>query len=401
VILMSKFSRPILALFLIVAVNSACSKSAAPMSPTSATPLTSAAVIAEETSLSSADGARAQSAGVVAEWAANHGWAMLTDGLEVEGADVMTSVTGVCPTVVITVRGVPVTVNSATVFATGTTCAGLVAGARVAVRGVLTVTGTALSVVATRIGLEGATGTTPAPTGTKVAGTVTSILGKCPALIISLQGVVGNVITTATTVFDASGGCAAVAVGTEVTAFGTRNAVGYLIATHIEMNDDGEAGGGGGGGGGNGGGGKKVKVNGEGVIGSITGGCPTVTMVITGARVQTTATTEFINGSCTTLRSGTKVKVAAETQADGSYAAMRVEIVRSPGKPVAGDGKVDSVSGACPTMTMMVRGYTVRTSATTTFSGGTCASIGAGTHVDVTGVADETGVDATSVAIKR
>jgi hypothetical protein len=78
-----------------------------------------------------------------------------------------------------------------------------------------------------------------------------------------------------------------------------------------------------------------------------------------------------------------------------------VEILRSPGKPISGDGKVDSVSGGCPTVTMMVRGYAVRTSATTTFSGGTCASIGSGTHVDVTGVADDTGVDATSVKIKK
>jgi hypothetical protein len=392
---MSKFSRPILALFLIVAVSSACSKSAAPMSPTSATPLSSASVIAEETSLASADGARAQSAGVVAEWAAARGWATVADGLEVEGTDVMTSVTGVCPTVVITVRGVPVTVNSATVFATGSTCAGLVAGARVVVRGVLTVTGTALSVVATRIGLEAATGTTPPPTGTKVEGAVTSILGTCPSLIISLQGVVGNVITTSTTVFDPTGGCGLVAVGQNVEAFGTRNAVGYLVATHVGI-DDGDDGDGGG----NGGGGKK-KVSGEGTVGAITGACPTLTMVITGARVQTTAATEFKNGSCTTVRSGTKVKVDAETQADGSYAAMKVEILRSPGKPVSGDGRVDSVSGGCPTLTMMVRGYSVRTSATTTFTGGTCASIQPGTKIDVTGTVDDTGVDAMSVAIKR
>jgi Domain of unknown function (DUF5666) len=185
-----------------------------------------------------------------------------------------------------------------------------------------------------------------------------------------------------------------VAVGQRVKAFGTRNAVGYLIATHVAIDDDDDGEGGGTGGG-------KKKVSGEGTVGAITGACPTLTMVITGARVQTTATTEFKNGSCATVRPGTKVKVDAETQADGSYAAMKVEIVRSPGKPVSGDGKVDSVSGACPTLTMMVRGYSVRTSATTTFTGGTCASIKSGTRIDVTGTADDTGVDATAVAIKK
>src|SRR6266542_3557977 len=96
-------------------------------------------------------------------------------GLVVEGTDVITAVTGTCPTIVVTIRDTPVTVNSSTVFGTGTTCAGLIVSATVHVTGVLTFgTGGAASVAATNISLDGGV---VAPATEAVTGTVASFTG--------------------------------------------------------------------------------------------------------------------------------------------------------------------------------------------------------------------------------
>lgn len=388
------------ALLLSALVTTACAEDPTRLSLSGPSPVGTAAASPSGVNSSSGidadlSGGAVQDPGVIAEWAASRGWAAAADGLEVEGTDTITAVSGLCPAVVITVRGVPVTVTGSTAYTGGTTCAALVAGARVHVRGVLSVAGGVLSVVATRLGVDSAPGPTPGPgTRVEVEGTVAGTTGACPALTITLQGTAGVVVTSATTVFDPTGSCGLIAVGKKIEAVGTRNAAHQLVAAKVEVDDDDGEGGGGGGG-------EKKKVNGEGTIGAITGACPTLTMVITGARVQTTAATEYINGGCATLRSGTKVKVHAETQPDGRILAERVETLRAPGRSISGDGEVSRVSGACPVLTMTVRGYPVRTSATTTFTGGTCESIRPGTKIDVTGTADDTGVDATKVEIKR
>ena len=72
--------------------------------------------------------------------------------INVEGKGVITAVTGTCPAVVLTISGIPVTVDANTVFAVGQTCGQLAANQQIQVRGVLTVTGTTLSVVEQRIG---------------------------------------------------------------------------------------------------------------------------------------------------------------------------------------------------------------------------------------------------------
>ena len=48
-------------------------------------------------------------------------------------------------------------------------------------------------------------------------------------------------------------------------------------------------------------------------------------------------------------------------------------------------GRVAAVSGTCPALTFAVSEATVTTTAATTFSGGTCAQVVNGVHVEVTG----------------
>lgn len=325
-----------------------------------------------------------------AEWATQHGWSTAADGLVVEGTDVITAVTGVCPSPTITVRGVPVAITATTTFTAPAACAALTVGTSVKVTGLLTFTATGFSVTATNIAIP--SGSPVAPGSVKVEGTVASVAGLCPALTITLEGAGGVVVTSLATVFDPSTLCSSIAPGAKIEAVGSRNATGQLVATKVELDEDDDDN--------TGGGGAKKKVGGEGVVGAITGACPTLTLVITGNRVQVTAATQFSGGTCASLREGTQVKVDAEVQPDGSILAEKIEIQRIPGKPVSGDGKVDTVDGLCPTLTISVKGVTVTTSAATVFTGGTCASITPGTHIDVTGAYDGVSVTATAVAIR-
>src|SRR5262249_15635931 len=77
-------------------------------SPLNAAPETTAAtpVIDRSTVVGSA----------AADWAVNSGWNVTAEGQMVEGSAVITAVDGACPNLVITVRGVPVTINSGTMF---------------------------------------------------------------------------------------------------------------------------------------------------------------------------------------------------------------------------------------------------------------------------------------------
>jgi hypothetical protein len=248
------------------------------------------------------------------------------------------------------------------------------------------------------------TGWAAAADGLVVEGTdtITAVSDACPTKVITVRGV--PVAVTATTTFTAPMTCEALAVDTTVTvtALLTFSATGLTVtATNIapagaDGGSDGETGEPGTGGPGSG-----KKARGEGVIGAITGSCPTLTLVITGTRVSTTATTEYVNGTCDTLRPGTKVTIDGELKPGGTATAEKIEIHRVPGRPVSGDGVVGQATGTCPSLTLMVRGVTVMTSSATTFTGGSCEDIKPGTDIDVTGDYDGSSVGATAVHIKR
>jgi len=295
----------------------------------------------------------------------------------VEGTDIITAVSGTCPNAVITVRGIPVSVNAATVFQAGSSCNALASGQRVGVRGVLTFAGGAISVLATRIHIEDAPERGP-NNRAEVKGTVATVTGLCPAVTITLQGIPGTIMTNAATAFSPVGGCARIAVGTEIEAKGTLTAARQLTASELEIEDGDDEG--------------RRRIEGEGNVGNLDGMCPTLSMIIRGIRVTTTASTVFENGACTDLRPGTKVIVQGQTQPNGNVIATLVRITEQPGRGgqnlVEGEGRVTSVQGTCPALTFVVQGQTVRTTAETQFQGGRCSAIRPNTKVDVRGFRD-------------
>ena len=246
-------------------------------------------------------------------------------------------------------------------------------------------------------------------TGLVVEGTdtITAVSGSCPTKSITVRGV--PVALTATTTFTAPITCASLAadMAVKVTALLTYTASGFTVtATNVgpagdggedgDDDDDDESGTPG-----TGGGGKKAR--GEGVIGAITGSCPTLTLIITGTRVSTTGSTTYENGSCETLRQGTKVTIDGELRPGGTAVAEHIIIRSVPGNKLSGDGRVDSVdeSTSCPALTFTVRGVKIVTGAATAFTGGECADLRRGSHVDVTGDYDGTELTASAVHIRK
>jgi len=319
---MRKFRVSALLAFLAAAVASGACSDGALRSPAGPSPLTAAS---EATAAAPAVDRTAVVGPDAADWAVNRGWSTAADGLMVEGSDVATAVTGTCPDRVITVRGVPVVVNSGTMFGPGISCSTLAAGMTVHIRGLLTVTAGAYSVIATAMSVD-----QPPTAGSGPGG------------------------------------------GSET-------------------------------GGSGGGPGRREHVGGEGTVANLTGACPALSMVVRGTRVRTSAATEFVDGACGNLRNGTKVDVEGDTNGDG-LDATRIRIVDQPGGGgqgrTTGEGTVSAVRGTCPTLTMVIRGYAVMTSDATTYVGGSCSSLRPGAKVVVTGVNQANSLMAETIEFK-
>jgi hypothetical protein len=122
---------------------------------------------------------------------------------------------------------------------------------------------------------------------------------------------------------------------------------------------------------------------------SATSGCPVVTFTIGATTVRTSATTLFDDVTCATLANSTFVEIDGIRQADGSILARKVDAEAGPDEAA---GAVFEFSGAasCPAATFRV-GPTlslstrVTTTATTVFSGVTCAALANGARVEVEG----------------
>ena len=127
------------------------------------------------------------------------------------------------------------------------------------------------------------------------------------------------------------------------------------------------------------------RVAGDGTVASLSGECPTVTMVVRGVRVETTEETTYEIGECGNLRAGTKVLVEGDL-ANGVLTATSIAITDQPGgHPVAGEGTVGSLRGTCPALTMVVHGYPVMTTSATMFVDGECGDLRSGSRISVTG----------------
>ena len=144
-----------------------------------------------------------------------------------------------------------------------------------------------------------------------------------------------------------------------------------------------------------------------GSIASAGGACPNLTLSVAGKSVKTNASTAFLKAACTALHSGLTVEVSGVTQSDGSVMAARVQVDDDgavENEPEPGDqpetefkGSVSSVGGACPSLSLVVAGRAVSSSASTAFQGGACDDITRGVTLEVKGMAAKDG----SVAASR
>jgi hypothetical protein len=172
-------------------------------------------------------------AAAVNGWVANTGWMTAAAGSMVEGSAAITAVSGACPDRVVTMRGVPVLMNSGTAFGGGITCGALTAGRTVHIAGLLTQNNGAYTLIATAISVD----ETPTPGGNESGrgrehvggeGTVASLTGACPSLSMIVRGY--SVTTSPATVY-VGGTCEALRPGMKVQVTGVFQADSLLAET--------------------------------------------------------------------------------------------------------------------------------------------------------------------------
>ncbi len=231
---------------------------------------------------------------------------------------------------------------------------------RVDVRGMLTISGGTLSVVATMIDIEdGSEG--------EGEGRVTEVTGTCPNLTITVDG--RTVTADALTRYlpaNRGAGCDQIRVGTRIKVKAVPAAGGGFRARMIEIK------------------GQRHFGEGEGRITSVTGVCPDVTMHLGTTPVQVNAATDFVGGTCADLAPG--VQVQARGFRDDDQTTNVASWVRFKSRRVEGRSTVTAVSGTCPALTFTVGGVVrVVTDASTIFKGGSCERIRVGVRVRVRG----------------
>jgi len=122
-------------------------------------------------------------------------------------------------------------------------------------------------------------------------------------------------------------------------------------------------------------------------------GCPVRTFTLNttpATTVKTDASTLFEDVTCAALADGTIVEVEGIRQADGSVLAKQIEAEAGPDEV---EGKISDLAGtgSCPALTFKVGTTSVTTSASTTFSGVTCAALANGAEVEVEGTKQANG----------
>ncbi|MEW6319588.1 MAG: DUF5666 domain-containing protein [Acidobacteriota bacterium] len=272
----------------------------------------------------------------VARWAAlNSDWDAVED-LKVTGRGPIAAVSGSCPEKTLTVYSVPVFVTAATTFPLGSTCSGLVAGRIITVTGVLFFNNGETQVLAERVTLEGGVNTP-----VQGEGVVTAISG-CPSATMVIRGVSLTVGPGAQVKWKngSTARCTDIQVGMHVKVVGEVTPDNVVFASTITLpsnppstggTDGGGNGGGnegpGGGTGGSGGGHSPSgeRVSGSGVVSTVSGSCPSIKIGVFGQTVKTTSSTRFTGGSCSSIRTGTRVEIDA-VRSNGVITATKVHL---------------------------------------------------------------------------
>ena len=129
----------------------------------------------------------------------------------------------------------------------------------------------------------------------------------------------------------------------------------------------------------------------QGVVTSITGAKPALTLMVGGTVVRTSASTDVQRrGDMQTLdalKVGQTLHVVGVRQSNGSIDARHIFIDDDPaGGEFEIQGSVGGLKGTCPSVTFGVNGFSITTNGSTTFNGGACSTFKNGDKVTVNGV---------------
>ena len=144
----------------------------------------------------------------------------------------------------------------------------------------------------------------------------------------------------------------------------------------------------------------------HGVLKVMSGAAPSLVLTVDTTTVRTSASTQVKRrGDFQTLaelKVGQSLHVIGVRQSDGSINARLIEIDDdAPGGEFEIEGALGGLKGTCPAIQFSVNGFSVTTSASTTFEDGTCAALKSGTKVNVKGLHQADGsVAATRVKTK-
>lgn len=186
----------VVGLFIAIVMVAACSGGAPGVSPVGPTALVNGSVSGTTHNSTSSDivdrTQRVVDTSVLATWAARGGgWET-----EAEGTDLISAVSGSCPDRVITINGVPGTLDSNTVYLQGLSCATLAQGMTVFTKGSISVTPSFLydideiCVADPAVPFVCVDFVPPPPSGDyeEVTGTVASLKGTCPSVSMVVNG---------------------------------------------------------------------------------------------------------------------------------------------------------------------------------------------------------------------
>jgi hypothetical protein len=141
----------------------------------------------------------------------------------------------------------------------------------------------------------------------------------------------------------------------------------------------------------------------QGTLKTKTGSAPNLTLMVDTTTVHTSSATDVQrrgdSQTLDTLALGQTLHVVGTRKSDGSIDARLIEIVDdATGGAFEIQGSIGGLKGACPALTFGINGYSIVTSGSTAFQGGTCSALKNGSKVTVDGTKNADGsVAATSV----
>jgi Domain of unknown function (DUF5666) len=173
---------------------------------------------------------------------------------------------------------------------------------------------------------------------------------------------------------------------------------GFVYATRIHVNDTDDDNGDDGG--------QDTSASIHGTLTAMSGGNPNLVLTVGGTTVRTSSSTEVKRRgdvqTLDTLKVGQSLHVVGDRQPDGSINARKIEIDDDAvGGEFEIEGSLGGLQGSCPAIRFGVNGFSIVTSASTTFEDGTCSSLKNGAKVNVKGTKQGDGsIAATRVKAK-